>query len=71
MKSSFFAAFLRKRRNGTIRSPEECLRLCAQAGFDCIDYSPDYSLDTWREEAEAAADASGKYGGAEGRENRL
>lgn len=62
MKPSFFAAFLRKRRNGTGRSPEECLHLCAQAGFDCIDYSPDYSLDTWREEAEAAANAAGKYG---------
>ncbi len=62
MKPSFFAAFLRRRRDGANCGPEECIRLCAQAGFEYIDYSPDYSLETWREEAEAAATAAGKYG---------
>lgn len=61
MKPSFFAAFLRKKRSGEHCSPEECIRLCAQAGFDIVDYSPDYSLETWRDEAQAAADAAAKY----------
>ena len=62
MKPSVFASFLRNTRPGGRRTPDECVRLCAEAGFDEIDYSPDFSCDSWQAEAEGAAEAAAKYG---------
>ena len=62
MEPSFFAAFLRKARSGRNRSPDECIRLCADSGFRYLDYSPDYTAESWREEALCAARAAEKYG---------
>ena len=62
MVPSFFASFLRMRRGGGKRSPDECVRLCAEAGFGTIDYSPDFWDAEWEKEARAAAEAAAKYG---------
>ncbi|MCR4620549.1 MAG: sugar phosphate isomerase/epimerase [Clostridiales bacterium] len=61
MRPSFFASFLRAARSGGRRSPDECVRLCAEAGFEEIDYSPDFSGEGWLEETEGAAKASARY----------
>ena len=59
---SFFASFLRAARTGGKRSPDACLRLCAEAGFEYLDYSPDFSDEDWLTEVHEAAEAAGKYG---------
>ena len=62
MKPSVFASFLRSNRSGGRRSADECVRLCAEAGFEEIDYSPDFADDGWAEESASAAEAASKYG---------
>ena len=62
MIPSVFASFLRNKRTGDRRSADECVRICAEAGFAEIDYSPDFSRDDWMSEAGSAAEASAKYG---------
>ena len=62
MKPSIFAAFLRAVRSGGRRNAAECIRLCAEAGFKAVDYSPDYYDEDWRKEASDAADAAEEYG---------
>lgn len=62
MKPSVFASFLRNSRSGGRRNADECIRLCADAGFEEIDYSPDFADESWLAETEAAAEAAAKYG---------
>lgn len=62
MKPAIFAGFLMKKRDGTLRTPDECIRLCKEAGYTTIDWSPNYSRISWQDEAKAAARAAEKYG---------
>ncbi len=62
MQSSFFASFLRFRREGGVRHAGECVRLCAEAGFKYLDYSPDFWSDDWLNETKLAAEAANRYG---------
>ncbi|MBQ0124858.1 MAG: sugar phosphate isomerase/epimerase [Clostridiales bacterium] len=62
MEAAYFAGVLQKKRDGTYRSPDECIRMCRDAGYKVIDWSPDYSRDTWQDEIKEAARAAEKYG---------
>ena len=62
MKPSFFASFLRNTRSGGRRTAADCVRLCAEAGFDEIDYSPDFASDGWMDEAIQATRAAEALG---------
>ena len=62
MKPSFFASFLRAARSGGRRDAAVCVRLCAEAGFDEIDYSPDFAGEDWLKETVCAREAAEKHG---------
>ncbi len=44
------------------RTPDECVRLCTEAGFRVLDCSVDAWSDAWEAEANAFAEAAAKYG---------
>ncbi len=62
MRPSIFASFLRAVRAGGRRDADTCVRLCAEAGFEYLDYSPDFSSEDWLAETRLAADAAERYG---------
>ncbi|MCQ2771414.1 MAG: sugar phosphate isomerase/epimerase [Clostridia bacterium] len=63
MKLSITAQYLQKIRGTDIkRSNEECIRLCAEAGFEALDVFPDVLKDSWEEETNELISASNKYG---------
>ena len=62
MKPAIFSGYLVKKRGGGRRTPDECMKMCAEAGFRTVDWSPDYSCASWQDEAKAAAVAAEKYG---------
>ncbi|MBQ0010656.1 MAG: sugar phosphate isomerase/epimerase [Ruminococcus sp.] len=62
MVSATFAAAFAKKRNGEFRTPDECIKLCADAGFTHIDWSPNYGRPDWKEDIGRAIRAAEKYG---------
>ena len=62
MKPAIFAGYFKRRRGKPNRSPGQCIELCRRAGFDCIDYSPDFTAESWETETKEAAEAAEKLG---------
>ena len=54
--------FAQTRKNGYYRNPYESVKLCVDAGFKVLDYSPNVWEDSWESEMDAIMDASAKYG---------
>ena len=62
MKLSINANYLNPTRDpNKFRPIEECFRLCAEAGFRVLDYSPHLSDDKWETHIEAAVRAAEKF----------
>ena len=58
MEFSLNAEYLKRTRNPDIvRTPEQCLRICKDAGFRTVAYFPDFTSDAWEREVNAAAEA--------------
>lgn len=62
MTPAIFAGFYMKKRDGSLRTPEECILMCKNAGYTTIDWSPCYERPTWQDEVKAAARAAEKHG---------
>ena len=44
------------------RTIEDCMRLCAEAGFRVADYTPPVSRDDWEAQTDRAMEAASRYG---------
>lgn len=62
MKLSVNANYMKKTLSGIGRTPEECVKLARDAGFEVIDYSINALADTWEREACEVRRAADKYG---------
>ena len=63
MEFSLNADYLKRTREpNVLRTPEECLRICREAGFQTVAYFPDFTKDTWETEVNGAAEASNAFG---------
>ncbi len=62
MKAAIFAASVAKKREGGFRTPEECIGLCADAGYSVIDWSPNYDRPDWQEDVDRAVIAAERHG---------
>ena len=63
MEFSLNAEYLKRTRDPrVIRTPEECLRICREAGFRTVSYFPDFTKEAWDKEVNAAAEAANKLG---------
>ena len=59
MEFSLNAEYLKRTRNPNIkRTPEECLKICHEAGFRTVSYFPDFTNESWEREVEAVAHAA-------------
>lgn len=63
MKLAMNPAYIRRRRDGTLREETEIFKLCYDAGFSEYDYSPNVSADDWEERTKRLADFVGNMGG--------
>ena len=48
MKLGIDLGYVMKGRGGALRTVEEAVKLCADAGFDCLDYVSDYKRGDWQ-----------------------
>ena len=48
MKLGIDLGYVMKGRGGALRTVEEAVKLCADAGFDCLDYVSDYKRGNWQ-----------------------
>ena len=63
MDISINATYLyRKRVNENPRSTDDCIRLCTEAGFKVLDYTPNIWSDAWELDVETVMNAAAKYG---------
>ncbi len=63
MDFSLNAEYLKRTRDPHVRrTPEECLRICCEAGFRTVSYFPDFTSDDWEKEVAASAEAANKLG---------
>jgi sugar phosphate isomerase/epimerase len=63
MEISVNAEYLKRTRDpDVVRTPEECMRICRDAGFRTVAYFPDFASDIWEREASGAAEAAAKLG---------
>lgn len=63
MQLSMSLNYLRKqRKTNELRSLEESARLCRNAGFEHVDFSPEYRADDWKEQAYHAREVLDRLG---------
>lgn len=63
MQLSLNPAYLHTTRNKDVyRTPDETLKLCADAGFRVADYSPGIAADNWEARTASVIEAAARYG---------
>lgn len=62
MKISINPAYVEKRPDGSVRTMEECFRLCREAGFTVFDFTVNPAMDSWEDNAKRLADYAAKIG---------